>query len=677
MKVGLRGKFLLPTIVAVVFGMSGAMMLSYGVASRAVHGVIAEQANLRADALVNDLDERINDLVHDCEMQATRLEVTQVLTGGGVADAEQANRALAGLVQASSVLESVGVAGPDGLVRANSVASVVGKDSRADREYFRKAMQGEVAISQPLQSKVTGRAIVVVAAPVRVEGRVAGVLYMVMDIGKYAAGAVVPVRVGATGYSYIAANNGMVISHPDEKAVFKVNIGEYDWGRHILQQGSGQIRYVFREQGKAAEFRTSRRTGWKAVVTTSDADVDMAIAGIKWTALGGTGVVTLFVLAVVVAVVRGIVVSLRKGVEFAQAVAAGELGRNLVVTRDDELGQLGHALQSMVVRLREMIALSEQKTAEAEKQSSAALEATRQAEQARTQAEGARREGLQQAASALEGIVARVSESSEQLSRQIKDAAQGADVQRARTSETATAMEQMNASVLEVARNAGSAADNAEQARRRATEGAEVVSSVVAGVEEVNTLTDSLRMSLGELGHRAEGIGQIMSVITDIADQTNLLALNAAIEAARAGEAGRGFAVVADEVRKLAEKTMTATKEVGAVVSAIQTGTRDNIRGMEEASMAVGRSTELAVIAGDALQSIVGSVQGTADQVRAIATASEEQSAASEEINRGTEEVNRIAADTARSMDEASRVVHDVAQLARELTALVDRLRAG
>ena len=64
----------------------------------------------------------------------------------------------------------------------------------------------------------------------------------------------------------------------------------------------------------------------------------------------------------------------------------------------------------------------------------------------------------------------------------------------------------------------------------------------------------------------AEGIGRIMNVISDIADQTNLLALNAAIEAARAGDAGRGFAVVADEVRKLAEKTMTATKEVGDAI---------------------------------------------------------------------------------------------------------------
>ncbi|GKT21909.1 Chemotaxis methyl-accepting receptor like protein, partial [Aduncisulcus paluster] len=100
------------------------------------------------------------------------------------------------------------------------------------------------------------------------------------------------------------------------------------------------------------------------------------------------------------------------------------------------------------------------------------------------------------------------------------------------------------------------------------------------------------------LGQQADSIGHIMSVITDIADQTNLLALNAAIEAARAGEAGRGFAVVADEVRKLAEKTVSATNEVGEAISGIQNGTASSISRMEETSKVVESSTELAGQAG-------------------------------------------------------------------------------
>ena len=675
MRLGLRARFLLPTLVAVFVGMLVAAFASHHVASTALLESLEDQGALMAAALERDLANRISDQISNAEVQAGRNVFVQALKNDTPATVDVANAALADVVKKFPILQNTGLVAPDGKVRASSVPGVAGKESRGDRDYFKKAIKGDVAISDVLLSKVTGKPVVVFATPVRVEGAIIGVYYAAMDLGRYSDDFLAPVRLGKSGYAYLVGADGKVIAHPQADLIFKVNITEYDWGRTMLQRGKGLLHYVFKDAAKTAQFMKEQRTGWIVSVTMNDDDVSDAVSGIKSTSFWSVLVVLVMVTTVVFFVVRGIVNALKQGVDFAEAVAAGHLDRELSVQRTDEIGQLAEALRVMVGRLREMISLSERKTAEAEEQSRTAAIATQQAEEARQRAEGARREGLLMAAGELEGIVAQVNESSARLSRQIDEAARGADVQRARTSETATAMEEMNASVLEVARNAGAAADNAEQARRRATEGAEVVSSVVAGVEEVNTLTDSLRMSLGELGHRAEGIGQIMSVITDIADQTNLLALNAAIEAARAGDAGRGFAVVADEVRKLAEKTMTATKEVGSVVTAIQSGTRENIRGMEEASMAVGRSTELAIIAGDALQSIVGSVQDTADQVRAIATASEQQSAASEEINRGTEEVNRIAGDTAHSMGEASRVVDDIARLAEDLTALMERLR--
>ena len=117
-------------------------------------------------------------------------------------------------------------------------------------------------------------------------------------------------------------------------------------------------------------------------------------------------------------------------------------------------------------------------------------------------------------------------------------------------------MEQMNATVLEVARNATQSAATSGQAQSKANEGASVVTQVIHGIGEVESTAISLKDQMTVLGKQSESIGQILNVISDIADQTNLLALNAAIEAARAGDAGRGFAVVADEVRKLAEKTM-------------------------------------------------------------------------------------------------------------------------
>ena len=178
------------------------------------------------------------------------------------------------------------------------------------------------------------------------------------------------------------------------------------------------------------------------------------------------------------------------------------------------------------------------------------------------------------------------------------------------------------------------------------------------------------------LGKQAENIGQIMGVIADIADQTNLLALNAAIEAARAGDAGRGFAVVADEVRKLAEKTMTATQEVGQAITGIQQGTRKNILNVEQVAASIEVATSLSVRSGESLKQILEFVHMVNDQVQSIATASEQQSAASEEINHSVEQVANISAETAQAMEQAASAVTELAQQSQALQRLIEEMKS-
>ncbi|QJB55041.1 methyl-accepting chemotaxis protein [Pseudodesulfovibrio sp. zrk46] len=262
-----------------------------------------------------------------------------------------------------------------------------------------------------------------------------------------------------------------------------------------------------------------------------------------------------------------------------------------------------------------------------------------------------------------------------QLEGLVSNAQQGTHVQTERSSETATAMEEMNATVLEVARHAQDAAINADEARTRAADGEGIVTEVVDAIHQVATHADQLKGSMEELDERSEAIGKVLSVIEDIADQTNLLALNAAIEAARAGEAGRGFAVVADEVRKLAEKTMQATNEVHSAITGIQDGARKNVQATEIAVDSVNKSTEMAGRSGEALAAIVTVAEATADQVRAIATAAEQQSAASEEINEATMEVTRVAGETESLMVEASEAIRRLSQLAGDLTKIIREMQ--
>ena len=360
--------------------------------------------------------------------------------------------------------------------------------------------------------------------------------------------------------------------------------------------------------------------------------------------------------------------------QVAEAIAGGDL--NVRFRPQKREGGVYLVLRKMVDTLKIKIGEAEDKSRQAAEESERARQATVEAEEARAQAERAKREGMLQAAGQLEGVVDIVTSASEELSAQVEQSSKGSEEQSRRVGETATAMEEMNATVLEVARNASQAAETAEQAKTKAQAGAKVVGQAVVGIGEVESQALGMKTDMGSLGDQAEGIGRILNVISDIADQTNLLALNAAIEAARAGDAGRGFAVVADEVRKLAEKTMTATKEVGEAIHGIQQGTRRNIENVDKTVRIIQEATTLAAQSGEALGTIVKLVDEVTDQVHSIATASEEQSAASEEINRSIEDVNRISSETADAMRQSAQAVVDLAGQAQVLRRLIGEMKS-
>ncbi len=285
-------------------------------------------------------------------------------------------------------------------------------------------------------------------------------------------------------------------------------------------------------------------------------------------------------------------------------------------------------------------------------------------------------QNMQNIAVELEQVASITSSASEQLSAQIELSENGAQDQADRVATTATALEEMNATVLEIARNAGTTSDSASNVRSEASAGSESMQECVKAMHEVKEESLKLQTEMGVLSEHAQAINEIMNVISDIADQTNLLALNAAIEAARAGEAGRGFAVVADEVRNLAEKTMTSTTDVGNAISAIQKSTADNTRLVVDAVEKIERVTEMVSGAGEALLGIVQLADTTADQVRAIATASEEQSATSEEITQSVDSINNIAKETTNNMQEARKAVDEVVNQTHVLSQLIEQLQA-
>lgn len=262
------------------------------------------------------------------------------------------------------------------------------------------------------------------------------------------------------------------------------------------------------------------------------------------------------------------------------------------------------------------------------------------------------------------------------LLTQINETTSGAHVQQERASETAVAVEEMNATVLEVAKNASSAASSTGVCSERVDEGSSVVTETIHAISKVNNEAKELNEQMADLGKHADDIGNVIRVISDIADQTNLLALNAAIEAARAGEAGKGFAVVADEVRKLAEKTTTATREVGEAVSSIQGSTLSVAEGVEKAVAAVGEGTAKAEASGELLVSIKNMMDEALGEITAIATATEEQSATSEQISKASSEISTITGEGVQTLGSAIVAVEDLQQMVLELRSLTEEMKA-
>ncbi|MFV0423804.1 methyl-accepting chemotaxis protein [Oleidesulfovibrio sp.] len=471
--------------------------------------------------------------------------------------------------------------------------------------------------------------------------------------------------------------DGFIMAAPDDD-----DLGKSLWDvipdlkKYQGRTDNGNI--TFKHNGKQYEGSVYFIEGlkWK-VIAFEDVEVINRDSNENLYLTIGMAVTALLLSVVMVNLLASVLIfrPLGKGVSFAAAVSEGKLDETLDIHRKDEVGVLAEALRTMVTRLKGMIAETEQKERIATQAAERAHKAVAQAEEARKEAELATRRGILQATSQIEGVVERIAASTEELAAQVAQISGAADIQRTRMAETATAMEQMNVSVMEVARNSGEAASYASDTHREARRSAELVGKVIESVGFLRDSAKTMTSDLTNLETHADSIGMIMDVINDIADQTNLLALNAAIEAARAGDAGRGFAVVADEVRKLAEKTIGATKEVGEKINAIQNASKASIHSMGAATSAVEDAASLAQESGEALHKILSYADSNAVQVQSIATAAEEQSAASEQINQAVEEVAHITTETSQGMAESSKAIDLLAKMSGELQVIVEQLK--
>ena len=240
---------------------------------------------------------------------------------------------------------------------------------------------------------------------------------------------------------------------------------------------------------------------------------------------------------------------------------------------------------------------------------------------------------------------------------------------------TSSAVEELTVSMKQVSNNAEASAEAARRALDAAEQGNRAVRDTLEGMQRIRSSVQATAKKIKSLGDRSLEISEIINVINAITEQTNLLALNAAIEAARAGEAGRGFAVVADEVRKLAEHSRTATKDIAALIKAIQAETNEAVVVMEEGTKEVEVGARLADQAGKALEAISSVVRQSAELVQEISLASKQQVRGTEGVANAMQIISNITRQTSQGARQTTHTVENMVKLSEQLNEALSQFR--
>lgn len=277
-------------------------------------------------------------------------------------------------------------------------------------------------------------------------------------------------------------------------------------------------------------------------------------------------------------------------------------------------------------------------------------------------------EELRSLVSQVQATVGRVTETTQQVEDTSTELLAASSEQLREIHETGESVLKMGGRINDVSAQAQQTALVARQSLEAAESGLNAVQNAIGGMNSIRDHIQETSKRIKRLGESSQEIGEITELISDITEQTNVLALNAAIQSASAGEAGRGFSVVAEEVQRLAERSGDATRQIAALVKAIQTDTQDAVAAMERSTQGVVEGTRLSDAAGAALGEIDRVSRQLADLIEHISNQalSEAQSANVVAVN-----IRHIFAVT----EQTGEGTHSTAQMVRELSKMAEELK--
>ncbi|MCB2189130.1 MAG: HAMP domain-containing protein [Deltaproteobacteria bacterium] len=645
MKLNLRSKFLVTTLGLLILAMALSGVVSYFNSSSSLETAIRDQiSQLTAfterfvDNWVGDRKREINGWSQD-KLFATALQDTFM----GKAARKSAGGVLARYKETYPFYQALSLADSQGLVVASSHQPDVDKVKIADRAYFKEALAGKLVLSQVIMSKMNGQPCIAVAAPIMDNGKPGGILLGLIDLSYFSEKFVAPIKVGDTGYVFICAPNGLVISHPETKHLGKTNISDFAWGKEILSQKDGFISYSYEGMAKLVGFGHTKELGW-VVGAAANQDELFAPARRMGYLNGLVALLAVIVAGAVITIfVQTLTKPLHKAVKMARDIRDGDLGQRLTMQRSDEIGELAEALNAMADQLEGRADLA----------------------QAIAGGDLSQRRKLASDKDVLGLALARMTDDLADLVRQVQAAAQQVAVGTGEISdssnglsqgatEQAASLEEITASLTEIGEQTKSNAESAAQANLLAGQ-------VRGSAQEGNLQMRNMINAMGEIDQASRSIAKIIKVIDDIAFQTNLLALNAAVEAARAGSHGKGFAVVAEEVRNLASRSAKAAQETAELI--------------EGSGKKVAEGTKIAGHTATSLSKINEGITKMADLVGEIAAASNEQAQGISQVNQGLIQLDQVTQQNTANAEEVASSAEELSGQARALHLLLGRFK--
>ena len=284
-------------------------------------------------------------------------------------------------------------------------------------------------------------------------------------------------------------------------------------------------------------------------------------------------------------------------------------------------------------------------------------------------------EELRTLVSQVQGTAGRVTDTTQQVENTSTELLAASTEQLREIRETGESVLQMATRINEVSAQAQQTAEVARRSLAAAESGREAVQNTIGGMNAMRDQIQETSKRIKRLGESSQEIGEITELISDITEQTNVLALNAAIQAASAGEAGRGFSVVAEEVQRLAERSGDATRQIAALVKAIQTDTQDAVAAMERSTQGVVDSTRLSDAAGAALGDIDRVTRQLAELIEQISGQARQEARSANVVAANIQHIFAVTEQTGEGTRSTAQMVRELSRTAEELKQSVARFK--